>query len=140
MNKPYLYLLLCFALLTMNVGAQVDLSNNNFSYQTPKTYTIASVAVEGSKSVEINRIKEITGLFEGDLITIPGDKIAKAIENLWDLDLFSDVEILSTKTVGSNVFLLINLSEKERLSRFAFKGVKKSEADNIREKINSSYR
>jgi outer membrane protein insertion porin family len=136
MNKLYLYLLLCFALLTMNVGAQVDLSNNNFSYQTPKTYTIASVAVEGSKSVEINRIKEITGLFEGDLITIPGDKIAKAIENLWDLDLFSDVEILSTKTVGSNVFLLINLSEKERLSRFAFKGVKKSEADNIREKIN----
>jgi outer membrane protein insertion porin family len=135
MNKTTFYLLITFVFFCGFLTAQVDLSNNNFSYEAPKTYTIGGVSVEGVKSVEPGRIKEITGLFEGEQLTVPSDKIAKAIENLWELDLFSDVQILSARTVGSNIFLQIVLVEKERLSRFAFKGVKKSEADNLREKL-----
>lgn len=115
--------------------AQVDLSSNTFSYKSPKKYTIGGVSVEGSKTVEVGRVKEITGLYEGEEITVPGDQITKAIENLWSLELFSDVQILSNKTIGSDIFLTIQLTEKERLSRFGFKGVKKAEADKLREEL-----
>lgn len=136
MKKLKYFISILFVLTSTYVVAQVDLSNNNFSYTIPKKYTIAGVTVEGSKSVEVNRIKEITRLFEGEIITVPGDKITKAINNLWELELFSDVQIYSTKTAGSNIFITIYLEEKERLSRFAFKGVTKSEADKLRESLN----
>ena len=134
MNRKIAVILAAFVSVFFS-NAQVDLSNNNFDYKTPKNYTIGGISVEGAKSVEVSRIKEITRLYEGDVIAVPGDKITKAIENLWELELFSDVKIYSTKTVGSNIFLVIYLEEKERLSRFAFKGVKKSEADKLRESL-----
>lgn len=122
-------------IISSNLFAQIDLSNNKFSYKSPKTYTVGGVSVEGSKTVDLNRIKEITGLYEGEQIAVPGDKVTKAIENLWSLELFSDIKIISNKTVGSNIFLTVFLVEKERLSRFGFKGVKKSEADKLREEL-----
>ena len=135
MNLKHIVGILIVVLGSFFVNAQIDLSNNNFSYKQPKTYKIGGVSIEGSRTVEASRIKEITGLYEGQSITVPGDDVIRALENLWGLELFSDVEIISNKTIGSNIFLTIKLEEKERLSRFGFKGVKKSEADKLREEL-----
>lgn len=135
MNKHKIVILVLVFLASFYVEAQVDLSNNNFTYQEPKEYVIGGVSVEGTKTVEAGRVKEITGLYEGEKIVIPGDGISRAIENLWALELFSDVQILSNKTIGNNIFLTVFLQEKERLSRFGFKGVSKPEADKLREEL-----
>ncbi|MDZ7741961.1 MAG: POTRA domain-containing protein [Bacteroidota bacterium] len=36
---------------------------------------------------------------------------------------------------GNSVFLNIDLQERPRLTRFSFEGIRKSEADNIRDEI-----
>ena len=63
------------------------------------------------------------------------EKISKAVSNLWKQGLFSDVKVVATKIQGKVIFLEIRLQERPRLSKFSFKGVSKSEADKIREKV-----
>ena len=41
-----------------------------------------------------------SGLVRGEKIAIPSDKISKAITNLWDQGLFSEVSISKEKTQG----------------------------------------
>src|SRR5690606_19726277 len=72
----------------------------------------------------------------GDKVTLPYDeKVAKAIRNLWKQDLFSDVEVEIVKTVGDKIFLNIRVEERPKLSRYNFKGIKKGEAQELKERI-----
>jgi outer membrane protein insertion porin family len=77
----------------------------------------------------------ITGLKEGDRIQIPGDAISNAIRKLWDHGLVSDIEVSVTRVEGRLVDLNFYLKERPRLSRFIFTGVKKSEREDLQEKI-----
>jgi outer membrane protein insertion porin family len=50
--------------------------------------------------------------------------------------LFEDIQIIQDKIVGKDIFLIIKVTERPRLTKFAFKGdVRKSDADEIRGKI-----
>jgi outer membrane protein insertion porin family len=77
----------------------------------------------------------IAGLRQGQNINIPGEKISKAIQNLWNEGIFSDVEIYADKEVAGIIYLVIAVTPRPKLSRFKFKGVNKREADKIREEI-----
>jgi outer membrane protein insertion porin family len=77
----------------------------------------------------------LAGLNVGDKVTIPGEGITKSIKKLWDQGLFENIGIYVTSVEGENVFLDLRLKERPRLSRFSLKGVNKTEADNLREKI-----
>lgn len=104
-------------------------------YTSPSEYTIGGITISGTKYLDPDVLISLSGLKVGDEISIPGDFISKAIRNLWDQGLFTDVQIRITKTMGNRVFLDIALQERPRLSKFSIKGIKKSEADDIREKI-----
>ena len=78
----------------------------------------------------------ISGLQVGETIDVPGDKITDAIRKLWDQGLFEDVSITCVNKIGKKIFLNIDLKERPRISKFSFKGVKKSEAEELRKKIN----
>ncbi|MBQ3989841.1 MAG: outer membrane protein assembly factor BamA [Bacteroidales bacterium] len=82
-----------------------------------------------------NVLLYLTGLEIGKTISVPGQDIADAIKKLWEQGLFSDVKVSVTNTIGNKIFLDIYLEERPRLSKFSFKGVKKGEADDIREQI-----
>ena len=71
----------------------------------------------------------------GDKIKLPGDKVSAAVENLWKQGMFEDVQIRVTRIQGSIVFLKIVLKERPRLDKFAFTGVKKGEADKLKDQI-----
>lgn len=78
----------------------------------------------------------MSGLSQGDEITVPGDKISEAIKTLWKQNVYEDIQILQNKIIGNDIFLTIKVTERPRLSKFAFKGdVRKNEADEIRTKI-----
>lgn len=126
-----------FALFTPSAHAQIRLgSDSDFSFSAPRKYVIASLRVEGTNNLDAGAIKLLSGLALGEEIEIPGDKTAEAIRKLWKQDLFSDVQLLSEKVEGNKVFLVIKIKERSRLSRFNFVGTTKSEADDLREKIN----
>ena len=61
----------------------------------------------------------------------------KAIKNLWKQELFSDVNITPLiKLVDDKIFLKINVEERPRLSRYNFRGIRKSEAQELKNKLN----
>jgi outer membrane protein insertion porin family len=126
----YLFLASCFLLLASGLRAQVAID-----YANPKEYEIGGIEVSGTKYLDKSVLKLLSGLTVGDRIMVPGDQVAKAIENLWKQGLFSDISINAQKVVGDKIFFEFVLQERPRLSAFRFTGTKKSEEDDIREKI-----
>ncbi|MCC7029163.1 MAG: outer membrane protein assembly factor [Chitinophagaceae bacterium] len=100
-------------------------------------YIIGGVKVSGSKYLDDELLISISGLAPGDKIKLPSDpKITKAIQNLWKQNLFSDIEINAERIDGDKIFLDIHITERPRLSKFNFKGIKDNEAKELKEKVN----
>jgi outer membrane protein insertion porin family len=138
MFKRNLYLLFFFLLISNTAFAQViigDSTVNMIDYASPRDYEIGGITVTGVKYLDERVLVTLTGISVGDKIRIPGDKISKAIENLWKQGLLSDIKIVATKFQGDKIFLELRLQERPRLSKFSFTGVTKSDADKLREKI-----
>ena len=130
------FLVFLFSILITFSYAQVGLnSNTGISYTMPKEYEIGGITVSGIKYLDETALISLSGLAVGDKIQVPGEEVTKAIEKLWKQGLFSDVKIKAVKYVGNTIFLNIYLQERPRLSKFAFRGVKKSEADDLREDL-----
>ena len=133
-------LLLAFLGFGNSVFAQIQIGDDlsEIDYARPQKYEIGGVVVEGAKYVDASMLSMIAGLRVGETISIPGDEISNGIRKIWEQGLFEDVAINATDIVGGKVFLQIVIKERPRVSKFSFKGIKKSEADDIRNKINLS--
>lgn len=141
--RKLLYVVLMIAgLLTSEntLLAQISIGSDlsPFDYARPKEYEIGGVKVTGIKYLDENVIIMLSGLTVGDKIKVPGDKITEAIRKLWDQGLFEDVGISASNIQGGLIFLSIDLKERPRVSKFSFEGLRKTEADDIRTKINLS--
>jgi outer membrane protein insertion porin family len=75
--------------------ASIDVTLENiFNQKTPHKYKVAKVTVTGNQYFDAALLTSISNINVGDEITIPGgDNFAKAINNLWKQNYFSDVEI-----------------------------------------------
>ena len=137
---PITLLLLAFLGFGNSVFAQIQIGDDlsEIDYARPQKYEIGGVVVEGAKYVDASMLSMIAGLRVGETISIPGDEISNGIRKIWEQGLFEDVAINATDIVGGKVFLQIVIKERPRVSKFSFKGIKKSEADDIRNKINLS--
>jgi outer membrane protein insertion porin family len=124
------FLLLTALTITAQVGGQPVMDA-----AVPLEYEIGGITVSGTKSTDPNAVKLFTGLQVGDKVTVPGERISKAIANLWEQKLFSDISIEAAEIRGRTIFLHIIVVEKPRLSRFKFEGVTKSEGDKLRDEI-----
>jgi outer membrane protein insertion porin family len=108
----------------------------DLDYLTPKTYEIGGITFEGAENFDTRVVQLVAGLQVGDKVKLPGDKVSAAVDNLWKQGMFEDVQIRVTRIQGNIVFLKIVLKERPRLDKFSFTGVKKGEADKLREQIN----
>ncbi|GAB4410335.1 MAG: outer membrane protein assembly factor BamA [Bacteroidia bacterium] len=106
------------------------------SVEDPQTYTLAGLEVEGAEYSDRNAVISLSGLAVGQVVTIPGVQISDIIKRLWKEGIFSDVQIRADNIVGDKVFLVIAVKERPRISQFSFQGITKSQADELREKIN----
>ncbi len=119
---------------TIPSSVNVELENI-FNAKTPKKYTLSHITVTGT-TFDPNLIISISGLSIGDKITIPGgDEFANAITNLWKQNLVSDVEIYLTNLVDDSVSIEIHVTDRPILSNFKFKGISKTQADDITKKL-----
>jgi outer membrane protein insertion porin family len=127
-----------FVLMAMmiSVHGQVGLGEiEELDYANPRKYEIGGITVTGVKYLDNSVLVSLSGLTVGDKITVPGEAISKAIKNLWDQGLFENVIITATQIQGDLIFLNIDLKERPRMSTFSFGGIKKAEADNVRDEI-----
>jgi outer membrane protein insertion porin family len=118
------------------VAAQISVGGEKFDYAAPKQYEIGGITVTGTKYLDKKVLTLLSGLSVGEKIQVPGEGVTDAVKKLWDQGLFSDVGIYLDRIDGERIFLEIRLTERPRLNRFALKGVKKGDANDIRDKIN----
>ena len=121
----------------LDLFSQVVADSTNFSiyYDSAKKYTLAGIEVSGIRFLDTEVLKNLSGLTIGDEVTIPGDQITSALKKYWRQGLFSDVRISATKIVGNNIWLNIYLQERPRLSQKNYKGISKSEREDIEKKV-----
>src|SRR6478735_827720 len=113
-------------------GAQ----NLVIDYNNPQKYEIGGITVSGTKFLDPATLISITGLKVGDQIQIPGEDLSKAINKLWAQGILGNIEVSASKVEGRYIFIDFYLTERPRLSKFTFSGIKKAQADDLREKIN----
>ncbi|HLP53197.1 MAG TPA: POTRA domain-containing protein [Chitinophagales bacterium] len=106
-----------------------------FDYSKSVEYEIADIKVEGAKFLDANILVTLSGLAKGDKVKIPGEQIPKAIKALWKQRLFTNVSIDASDIIGNKIYLVIHVEERARISRFSFTGVKTTDADELRKRI-----
>jgi outer membrane protein insertion porin family len=77
----------------------------------------------------------MSGLVVGKKITVPGEMITKVVEKFWDQGIFDDVKVIASKIEGDKIWIEIHLKERPRLSSLQLKGLKKSEVEDLNEKL-----
>jgi outer membrane protein insertion porin family len=103
--------------------------------QKQETFKILGISVEGQRAGDPSAIIANTGLKVGDEITLPGEQTRKAIEHLYNLKLFDDVQIFVENRVSEGVYLLIRVKENPRLEKIEIKGNDELSEDDILKKV-----
>ena len=101
------------------------------SYAKPIHKTIASIEIEGMRSFDDFVLRNLSGLAVGDEVLIPGDAMSAAVNRIMRQGYFSNVRIIADKYVGNKVYLKIIVTERPRISKVTFSGVKKSEREDL---------
>jgi outer membrane protein insertion porin family len=107
-----------------------------YNAKYPRKYTIADIKVTGNVVFDPAIVISVSGLSVGDEVTIPGgDQFSKAITKLWTQNMFTNINIYIVKLEGDNIWVEIVAEERPMLSDFKFKGVRKTEADELKDKV-----
>ncbi len=115
-------------------GQSVD-SMTTVDYTSPERYEIGGITVSGAYFSDEVTLISLSGLEVGGEVKVPGPEIQRAVRRLLRLRIFSDVEIHLVRTVGDIAFLEIVLQEAKRLSRYAYRGVKKNWHDDLNDEV-----
>jgi outer membrane protein insertion porin family len=127
--RKLLPLIFCFSFFAFDaLRAQVT---PTVEYGQASVYEIGGIKVEGNEYSDANAIISVAGLRVGQNIAVPGADFRNAIRSLWKLKLFSDIQIYEERTAGELIFLVIKVQERPRLSRYSYKGIKKSSHEDI---------
>jgi len=110
------------------VGGMLSSSLN--AQQPKQQYRINNIKIEGNTTADSSLILLNSALIRGSFIG--GDHIQRAIRNLWQLNIFSDVQILAEQQTGNNINLIIRVKENPRLESWTVEGnqkLKKKDVD-----------
>lgn len=132
MKKIFFCLFLLFPLLSF-----AQKNNLEIDYNNPKKYILGGIDVEGINYSSKDQIISLTGLTIGSEVTIPSEDVSSVVQRLMMQRQFSDVGIYvdSLNATRDTCKLVIRLKERPRVSRWEFKGVKKSEQNDLSERV-----
>jgi outer membrane protein insertion porin family len=132
MKSPILgLLLLAFGATAVQAQTPADSLLPVIAYEQPKNYEIGGVRVTGAQYADAQALIAISGFRVGDKVRIPGAGITKAVQALWNLRLFTDVQVIQERTQGEVVFLEIAVVELPRYTRHSYTGVKKNKHEDL---------
>jgi outer membrane protein insertion porin family len=138
-NKIYLIiyiLVLCLAgipahaqYLRRDTAVTIDYS------RTPRQVVVKNIEVDGIPNYDPAMLIRLSGISVGETISIPGDEITQAIKRYWKNGLFSNVSIGVDSIINDSAYLHINLAPRPRISKINYNGVRKSERDDLKDKL-----
>lgn len=123
---PFKYFTLFILLINI-----ISLSAQSVPGTQGKPYVIGEIKVAGTTSYNESTVIAFTGLKKGERIFLPGDRISKVIKKLWDLELFSDINLYITKIEGEVADIEIYIQEVPELNEVRIDGVKKRKAEEL---------
>jgi len=136
-HRKQFFLLLLLSVCSLFGYSQVQLISEEdnpeilLDFSDPKTYEVGGITYTGVTNFDTRML-----LFKvGDMIEIPGDQIANSIKNVWKSGLYEDIEITLTRVVDYVAFINVHLTERSRLVAFGFRGIKKNQETDLRDKI-----
>ncbi len=98
-------------------------------------YVLGGVTVSGASNYDDYLLIGLSGLQEGQKISIPGDEITAAIKRFWRHGLFSNVQIRVDSIIHDSAYLHIQLQQRPRIGEIRYNGVKKSEREDLESKL-----
>lgn len=126
-------------LVQLNVYAQITENNSNNSnnqIQQNKdtilpegTFKLKRILITGVNRYSKQQIMRYIGLYEGDVVEIPGLQMNSVVKRLWESKLFGDVEIFLTKVEGQDAYIRINLKGLPDLGDVKIDGYGKSKTE-----------
>ena len=132
-----MYRFFLLAILTLMCTINL-IAQNNIDYSSSTEYEIGGITVSSPDFPDEEMIILLTGINIGDRIEIPGEKITNAINVLWKQKTFNNVKISISHTEGDVAFIDVYVEKLPQLSKFTFKGTKKSETEQLREELDLS--
>ena len=103
--------------------------------RTPRQYYIGDITVGGVQNYDDFVLIGLSGLSKGQLISLPGEEITKAVRRYWKHGLFSDVSIRVDSLVHDSAYIHIQLTANPRISKINYNGIKKSEREDLEKKL-----
>ena len=94
-------------------------------------YQIGNISISGLQSFNELTVITFTGLKKGDRVYVPGERLSEVIKNLWDQNLFSDINIYVTNIEGDVIDLEINIIELPSLNNVTIEGIKERKTKDI---------
>ena len=131
-------ILLILAVLSFPALAQNGGDGIVVDYNNPKKYKVGGVSVEGNHYFSDKQIIQLTGLQKGMEVTVPGEDMSSIVNRLWLQRYFEDVAMVidSIAPATDTAFFKISITERPRVSRWTFSGVKTGEQKELLERLN----
>ncbi len=98
-------------------------------------YTLGEISVTGTTTYNERTVIAFTGLRKGEELYLPGDRINKVINKLWDLGLFSDINIYISDVRGRIADIEIDITEVPKLNEVVLKGDKKKKLEELKKEL-----
>jgi outer membrane protein insertion porin family len=141
-NKSISLLAITILFLTFSVQAQTQKDSTsivkkdtipvkNFSFEKGKEYILGGITITGLKKFSEETVRVFTGLRNGQVIKLPGDKLTSAIKKLYESKQFSNVDVYLAKIDANAAYLQFDVQELPQLNKVKINGVKKSKAKEL---------
>lgn len=101
----------------------------------PPTYTIRDIRVEGASGSSESAIISFSGIRIGDTYTPGSETLARAVRNLYQRRIFSDVRIYAEDFRDSAITIVIAVSEYPRVGTVTVIGNDELDEEDIREQM-----
>lgn len=107
-------------------------------YNNPKKYIVGGVSVEGNRQFSEEQIVSLTGLQKGMEVTVPGEDFSQIVKRLWMQRYFEDVAVSidHVSPARDSAWIKISITERPRVSKWTFTGVKSGEQKELMERLN----
>ena len=107
------------------------ISYSQNSYNKGDYYILDTIVVSGLKNFSDKTVVAYSGLRKGQNIQVPGEEISNVLKKLWNLELFSDVNIYISDISGQSAKLEISVDELPTLNEYKINGIKKGQSESI---------
>ena len=91
-----LFVAVSLAFAPVAAQAQIQLGQE-IDIKPEVDYEIGGITVSGADQLDPTMVALLSGLNVGDKVQFPSERVAQAVRNLWDQELFSDVQLFVTQ-------------------------------------------